>query len=192
MYGPDPGGRISFDERMRLDMSPPGRDEFIAELQRHFDALYSYSRWITGGGEEAEDIVHDAVERAIGHWSQFAPGTSMKAWLFTILRRTHLNRIRRSKIEVTSANYPESDDLLPPGPGEGAPGRLPARLVRRDIDAAMSALSAEHRSMVLLADVEELTLREIAEIEDIPIGTVKSRLHRARNSFAQRIEPFLN
>ncbi|MEE9276243.1 MAG: RNA polymerase sigma factor [bacterium] len=162
-------------------MASPEREDFLEELQRHLDALYSYAWWMTGGNEEAEDIVHDAVARAIANWEQFAPGTSMKAWLFTILRRTHLNRLRRSKIEVTSAGYPEKDELLPADPKSANPGRLPARLVGRDIDAALAALSGDQRSIVLLADVEGLTLREIAEIEDIPVGTVKSRLWRARS-----------
>ncbi len=111
----------------------------------------------------------------------------MKAWLFTILKRTHLNRLRRAKIEVTSERYPERDDLLSAGRREAAPGRLPARRVRRDIDAAVEGLSGEHRSIIILADIEELTLAEIAEIEDIPVGTVKSRLWRARSELRAKL-----
>ncbi len=168
-------------------MAPSDREAFLRELPRHFDALYSYARWLTGGGEEAEDIVHDAVARAIDNWSQFTSGTSMKAWLFTIVKRGHLNRLRRGKIEVTSAGYPENDDRMPAGEGVGNPGRLPARLLRRDIDAAVGEMSVEHRSIIILADVEELTLREIGEIEEIPIGTVKSRLWRARSELRARL-----
>ncbi len=161
-------------------MPPSERDRFIEELQRHFDALYSYAWWMTRGSDEAEDIVHDAVSRAISRWAQYSPGTSMKAWLFTILRRTYFNRLRRARIEVTSAKYP-GEDRLPVQPGDRNPGRLPAFLLRRDIDAALAALAEEQRSLILLADVEELSLREIAELEEIPLGTVKSRLWRARN-----------
>ena len=162
-------------------MPPSKRDRFIEELQLHFDSLYSYAWWMTRGSDEAEDIVHDAVSRAISRWAQYSPGTSMKAWLFTILRRTYFNRLRRGKIEVTSAKYPEREDRLPVQPGDRDPGRLPAFLLRRDIDAALAALAEEQRSLILLADVEELSLREIAELEEIPLGTVKSRLWRARN-----------
>ena len=161
-------------------MPPSEQEKFIEELQLHFDSLYSYAWWITGGNEDAEDIVHDTVSRAIDHWEQFSAGTSMKAWLFTILKRTYFNRLRRSKIEVTSAKYPEREDRLPTQSKDRNPDRLPVGLVRRDIEAALSALSEEHRSVVVLADVEGLALREIAKIEDVPIGTVKSRLWRAR------------
>ena len=162
-------------------MEVPEREQFLEELESHFDSLYSYARWITNGNEEAEDLVHDAVSRAITHWTQFEIRTSMKAWLFTILKRTYLNRIRRSKIEVNSSKYPESDDRLSPSAGRSDPRRLPANLIRRDIEAALSSLSEDQRSLIILADIEGLTLQEIAKVEEIPIGTVKSRLWRARN-----------
>lgn len=171
-------------------MPPSERNKFIEELQRHFDALYSYAWWMTRGSDEAEDIVHDAVSRAISRWAQYSPGTSMKAWLFTILRRTYFNRLRRAKIEVTSAGYPEREDRLPVRPGDTNPGRLPAFLLRRDIDEALAALAEEQRSLILLADVEELSLREIAELEEIPLGTVKSRLWRARNELRRILNDY--
>lgn len=168
-------------------MASSEREAFLRELPRHFDVLYSYARWLTGGGEDAEDIVHDGVTRAIANWSQYTPGTSMKAWLFTIVKRGYLNRLRRGKIEVTSAGYPENDDRMPAAESAGRPGRLPAQLLRRDIDAALEKMSVEHRSIIILADVEELTLREIGEVEEIPIGTVKSRLWRARSELRARL-----
>ncbi|MDA1000857.1 MAG: RNA polymerase sigma factor [bacterium] len=166
------------------------REIFLRELERHFDSLYSYSRWMTRNSEEAEDIVHDAVARAIAHWTQFSPGTSMRAWLFTILRRTYLNRLRRASIEVTSARFPDQADQIPDQPSNWNPGGLPSGIVRKDIDKALAALSEDHRSMVLLADVEEFTLREIAEIEDIPVGTVKSRLWRARMELREKLTSY--
>lgn len=166
------------------------REIFLRELERHFDSLYSYSRWMTRNSEEAEDIVHDAVTRAIAHWDKFYPGTSMKAWLFTILRRTYLNRLRRANIEVTSERFPDRSDQLPDQPASRNPGRLPPGLMRKDIDKALAALSENQRSIILLADVEELTLREIAEIEDIPVGTVKSRLWRARMELREKLTAY--
>jgi RNA polymerase sigma-70 factor (ECF subfamily) len=161
-------------------MKGPEREQFLEELESHFDSLYSYARWITNGNEEAEDLVHDAVSRAISHWTQFETRPSMKAWLFTILKRTYLNRIRRAKIEVNSSRYPESDDRVSSGEGRSDPRRLPANLIRRDIEAALSSLSEGKQSLIVLADIEGLTLLEISEVEEIPVGTVKSRLWRAR------------
>lgn len=165
-------------------MASPGQKKFICELEEHFSSLYNFTRWLTGGSEEAEDIVHDALLRAMAHWDQYTPGTSMKSWLFTITRRTFLNRLRRANIEVTSSEYPEKEELLPPQPN---PKRLPAGLVRRDIDAALASLPEEQRSLILLADVEELSLQEIADIMEIPLGTVKSRLWRVRRRLRDKL-----
>ena len=163
------------------------REKFLEELELHFNSLYSYARWMTNGNEEAEDIVHDTVSRAIANWTQFELRTSMKAWLFTILKRVYLNRIRRAKIEVNSGRYPEKDDLLPSKEEERSPGRLPANLVRRDIEAAMSALPEAQQSLIIMADMEGLTLQEISEVEEIPVGTVKSRLWRARSELRLKL-----
>jgi len=163
------------------------RQRFLLELEHHLGAVYNFARWLTGRGEEAEDVVHDAMARALSHWSQYSPGTQMKSWLFTIVRRTYYNRLRREKYEVSSAEYPENEELLPAEPTGGDPGRLPAGLVRRDLDAALSSLPEGQRTLVLLADMEELSLEEIAQIMEIPIGTVKSRLWRARKALRQKL-----
>ena len=168
-------------------MPRPSRARFLRELETHVDGAYNFARWLTGGGDEAEDLVHDALARALAHWNQYTPGTQMKSWLFTIVRRTFLNRLRRGKYEVTSSEYPENEELLP-AEGQGVdPTRLPTGLLRRDLDAALATLPEGQRSLVLLADLEELSLEEIAEIMEIPVGTVKSRLWRARHSLRQKL-----
>ncbi len=177
----------SLDMENLRKMDGPQREKFLEELELHFNSLYSYARWMTNGNEEAEDLVHDTVSRAIANWNQFELRTSMKAWLFTILKRVYLNRIRRAKIEVHSGRYPEKDDLLPSQDGETSPRRLPASLIRRDIEAAMSALSETQQSLIIMADMEGLTLQEIAEVEEIPVGTVKSRLWRARSDLRLKL-----
>ena len=79
-------------------MAPHEREKFLEELELHFSSLYSLARWMTNGNEEAEDLVHDTVSRAIANWTQFEQRTSMKSWLFIILKRTYINRLRRSRI----------------------------------------------------------------------------------------------
>lgn len=168
-------------------MTVAGRERFVRELESHLDAAYNFARWLTSGSDEAEDVVHDAMARALSRWKQYTPGTQMRSWLLTIVRRTYLNRLRREKYEVTSSGYPENEEMIPAAASSNEPGRLPPGLMRRDIDAALSSLPEGQRSLILLADVEELKLEEIAEIMEIPIGTVKSRLWRARNSLRQKL-----
>lgn len=165
----------------------PNRESFLREMEAHIDGAYNFARWLTGGGDEAEDLVHDALARALAHWNQYTPGTQMKSWLFTILRRTFLNRLRRGKYEVTSSEYPESEELLPIEPRGGDPARLPPGLLRKDLNAALASLSEAQRLLVLLADLEELSLEEIAKVMEVPVGTVKSRLWRARQALRKKL-----
>ncbi len=171
-------------------MAEIGRTAFLQEMERHLDAAYNFARWLTEGSDEAEDIVHDALGRAINSWESFTPGTKMKSWLFIIVRRTYLNRLRRGKYEVTSSGFPESEAHLPAGPKEQEVERLPPGLVRRDLDAALKALPEDHRAIVLLADVEGASLQEIAEIMETPVGTVKSRLWRVRRQLREKLADY--
>jgi RNA polymerase sigma-70 factor (ECF subfamily) len=168
-------------------MPRPSRARFLRELEAHVDAGYNFARWLTGGSDEAEDLVHDALARALAHWNQYTPGTQMKSWLFTIVRRTFLNRLRRGKYEVNSSEYPENEELLSAESQGVDLARLPTGLLRRDLDAALATLPEAQRSLVLLADLEELSLEEIAAIMEIPVGTVKSRLWRARHSLRKKL-----
>ncbi|OGL58530.1 MAG: hypothetical protein A3J27_07885 [Candidatus Tectomicrobia bacterium RIFCSPLOWO2_12_FULL_69_37] len=156
-------------------------------METHVDGAYNFARWLTGGSDEAEDLVHDALARALAHWNQYTPGTQMKSWLFTIVRRTFLNRLRRGKYEVNSSEYPENEELLTMESQGADPMRLPIGLLRRDLDAALGTLPEAQRSLVLLADLEELSLEEIAGVMEIPVGTVKSRLWRARHLLRQKL-----
>lgn len=171
-------------------MQAPKKEQFLEELEVHFDSLYSYARWMTKGNLDAEDIVHETVSRAISNWTQFQQRTSMRSWLFTILKRTYLNHLRRAKIEVNSDWFPERDDLLPSGDSGSNPRRLPPNLVRRDIESALAELSDGQQMLIVMADIEGLTLQEIAEVEEIPIGTVKSRLWRARTDLRMKLADY--
>jgi RNA polymerase sigma-70 factor (ECF subfamily) len=168
-------------------MPRPNRTRFLRELETHVDGAYNFARWLTGGADDTEDLVHDALARALAHWTQYTPGTQMKSWLFTIVRRTFLNRLRRGKYEVTSSEYPENEELLPAESHGADPMRLPLGLMRRDLDAALATLPENQRSLVLLADLEELSLEEIAGVMEIPVGTVKSRLWRARQALRRKL-----
>jgi len=138
------------------------------------DSLYRYARWLTRNPTEAEDLVQEAYLKGLRGFGGFNPGSNIKAWMFRILRNTFLTS--RSGLRA-----------VPPEPldEEIADGSTPEShlLQRADADAlrrAIEELPVEFREVLLLSDVEEMSYKEIAEALSIPIGTVTSRLMRAR------------
>ena len=157
----------------------------LAERPRLLGLAYR----MLGSYSDAEDIVQDALLRAYRFWASFRPGSSVRAWLFTILRNTFINRYHRSNRdrmhlgELTVQHEAFGDD----NSAGQAPQALPApeevlaqRGVRERIEAALQRLPYEFRMVVALADIEGLSYKEVAEAMEIPVGTVMSRLHRGR------------
>ncbi len=162
---------------------PQAKTELPAEALGHLDALYNLARWLARDPAEAEDLVQETYLRAIRAAHQFQPGTNLRAWLFQILRNTFFTLYKRKGREP---------DVLDPGvldamPATGSGARGNERLAGAqdgtagmDLTAALNRLPEEYRSVVLLADLEDFSMVEIAAIMDCPVGTVKSRLFRAR------------
>jgi RNA polymerase sigma-70 factor (ECF subfamily) len=147
--------------------------EFEVEVLSHLDSVYRIALWLCGDPTEAHDLTQDTYERAFRARATFTR-TNARAWLLTILRHHFLN-VRRRRTIAREVDLDEAEAL----PGESVPD-LPPGLVRSDIEAALGRLPLELRLPVLLADVEELSMAEIAQTLDWPVGTVKSRLWRAR------------
>lgn len=162
-------------------------DAFEEVALVHLDALYKTAHRLTGSREEAEDVVQDTFLKAFRSFHQFTPGTNCRAWLYKILRNTFLNRVEAKKRQRGDVAL---DDLEPylgaddPDLGLSAETyeRMLGRVLEDDVNDALMALPAPYRMVVILADLESLPYREIAEIADIPIGTVMSRLFRARRA----------
>ncbi len=173
-------------------------EAFAREALTHLDALYAFARWLVGSPADAEDLVQETMLKGLRARASFRPGTNLRAWLFTILRRTFLNARARSGRELlapptgsaaagdareaggeNSGSRHGGLDRLPDVPFDPEPA-LFAAVSREAIDAALAALPLEFREAVWLADVEEMTLTEAAEVLGCPIGTVKSRLSRGR------------
>jgi RNA polymerase sigma-70 factor (ECF subfamily) len=159
------------------------RDQLSTEALRHLDALYNLARWLVRDPAEAEDLVQETYLRALRAAHQFRPGTNLRAWLFQIMRNAFYTQYKRKGREPEAMD-PEVlervshasgamvvDDHLA-GSADGAAGL--------DLTAALNRLPEEYRSVVLLADLEDFTMGEIAAIVGCPVGTVKSRLFRAR------------
>lgn len=170
---------------------PPGtasvrrRQDFETFALPHAAALYRTAYHLTTNAFEAEDLTQETYLRAYRAFDSYRGGNP-RAWLFAILRHAFLDECRRRgrSIEVDiDETGPERSGLWEPSAESEALRRLPSEAVER----AFAALPPELRLMVLLADVEELSYREIAEVVGVPQGTVMSRLHRARKRLRERL-----
>jgi RNA polymerase sigma-70 factor, ECF subfamily len=173
-----------------------GRDggDFERSALEHLDALYGTALRLTRNQSEAEDLVQDTLVRAYRFQHQFEAGTNLKAWLLRILTNTFINHYRRSARERKVLDQEEGSPV-----GDGVMSRAAMRglldantvaqegLLREEIAAALDDLPDDYRAMIVLADVEELSYKEIAETVNVPIGTVMSRLHRARKLMQKRL-----
>lgn len=178
----------------REEAAPAGADEFETEALSFLDALYRTGLRMTRSEADAEDLVQETYIRAFRHRDQFTPGTNLKAWLFRILTNTFINSYRRktSQPETTELDKVEETTLyrrMAQGPASSSsqPEReVVDSMVDSEVKEALEELPDIFRSVVLL-DVEGFSYREIAEMLEIPIGTVMSRLHRARKSLQRRL-----
>lgn len=167
---------------------PTGPDaQFEQEALSHLDAMYAVAYRLTRGSADGEDLVQDAFVKAMRARSQFSPGTNMRAWLLRILTNTFINRYRRHGLERSVFDGPDADPLADGWIGAATlramrdPEALALRsMLEGEIERALDALPEDFRMAVLLADVEELSYREVADAMDCPIGTVMSRLYRGR------------
>ena len=164
---------------------------FGAQLLSHAEALYNFARYLTRDAALADDLVQDAFARALDAEAQFVRGSNLKAWLFRILRNAFLDRRRREKkspVEFREATDDAADSRDVWLRGDLEMDRLRG-LVVSDIEAALALLSDDARSVVLL-DLEGFTETEIAKVMDTPIGTVKSRLGRARAVLREALQEY--
>lgn len=143
-------------------------------LLEHVPALRCYARLLTGDGMRADDLVHDTLERAHRKGALWREG-SMRSWLLTLMHNLHLNQCRDHRLE-----QPDGADA--PEGAHDPTARLSARL---DLLQALERLSPDARAVLLLVTVEEYSYAEAARILSVPIGTVMSRLHRAREHLRQ-------
>ena len=148
-------------------------------------ALYNYARWQVRDGGEAEDLVQETLAKALRAFDSFEHGTNFKAWIFRILRNTFLTS--RTAISNSRTVFIEDHpDVLETADSGASPE---AELLKRNdlaaLRSALEQLAPQLREVILLCDLEELKYREIAAVLDVPIGTVMSRLARARQMLRQ-------
>jgi RNA polymerase sigma-70 factor (ECF subfamily) len=152
-----------------------------------FDSLYNFARWIARDSDDAEDLVQETYLKALRGFASFQPGTNFRAWTFQILRNTFLNSRTSYERRMTEALDSEED-----GPELAVDTETPETiLINRSnfqlVQRAIDDLPVHYRETLLLCEVEEMSYREIAEILSVPIGTVMSRLARARKVVRQSL-----
>jgi len=163
------------------------------EALAYADTLYNLARYLTHSPTDAEDLVQETYARALRAEHQFTPGTNLKAWLFRILRNTFLSSYRRRRNDPTVGGLDTvaAEDAAAPSDwllGDVELDRL-RKVVADEIEAALMTLSEESRTVILL-DLEGLTEVEVADVVGCAVGTVKSRLARARAALRQKLKDY--
>lgn len=167
--------------------------QFETEALVHLDALYGLALRLTGGdAARAEDLVQEAILKAYRAWEDFELGTNCRAWLMTILRNTFINEFRRDQRRPASVEFTEVEDrsVFHDVVDVDPEGGFFDRIIDDEVIAAIDDLPDEFRVAVVLSDLEGLSYQEVAEIMGIPVGTVKSRLFRARKRLQRRLYSF--
>ena len=163
------------------------RVRFEEEALELSDQVYRVARRLVSSREEAEDLVQETYARAFRSWRSFTPGTNLRAWLLRILTNLNIDRGRRKQRAPDEQPLEEGDYFLynrleqaTRDGGNVDEERVVERLSQDDIVGALSAVPHDFRDVVVLVDIGDFTYQDAAQILDIPIGTVMSRLHRGR------------
>jgi RNA polymerase sigma-70 factor (ECF subfamily) len=167
-----------------LFRTAPSKPDFEREVMPHMRLLYGVALRMARIDGDAEDLVQETVLRAYRFWDTFEAGTNCKAWLLRILTNSFRNRYREREREQEIMGEAEACDAhLGQFQGQNprdAESALFGRMLSRDVEKALAALPTEFRLPVILADLEDLSYKEIAEVMECPAGTVMSRLYRGR------------
>ena len=152
-----------------------------------FDQLFNFAHWLTQDRTEAEDLVQETYVKALKGFSSFQPGTNFRAWMYRILRNTFLTSRTGLKASATIPLDSEDGPELPAGP-ETPETILIEHSQSQILQTAIESLPIHFREVLLLCEVEEMSYQEIAETLSIPMGTVMSRLSRARRALRESLQ----
>jgi RNA polymerase sigma-70 factor (ECF subfamily) len=162
------------------------RAEFDREVLRHRGELFGAALRMTGSRAEAEDVVQEAVLRAWTFWERFQPGTNGRAWMHRILVNTFINGYRRRRREREILGEIKQDERVERGWSHGGRG-IPGEGLGDEVTAALATLPDEFRQVLVLVDLGDKSYKDAASEIGCPIGTVMSRLHRARRAMKQQL-----
>jgi RNA polymerase sigma-70 factor (ECF subfamily) len=182
-----------------LSAQPPGQEateDFEKGVLAQLDSLYRTALRMTNNPQEAEDLVQETMLKAFRFAHTYQPGTNLRAWLFRILNTSAINRYRKQATHPTPVTLPEGEefylynqirDLSGQDLSQGAEEEVLGQYLDEDVYKALNDLPPNFRMAVILADIEGMSYKEIAETLQIPIGTVMSRISRARRQLQKSL-----
>ncbi len=170
---------------------------FDNEFLPHLDAMYNFAYRLTFDQDDAKDLVQDTFMKAYRFINSFEKGTNAKAWLYRILKNSFINDFRKKSKEPGKVDYQEVENFYnSDNVDESKTVDLRIDTVKDmmgdEVTNALNALAVDFRTVIILCDLEGFTYEEMAKILDIPIGTVRSRLHRARNLLKEKLKSYAN
>jgi RNA polymerase sigma-70 factor, ECF subfamily len=173
---------MTLNEQVKMKNKYEG---FQSEIVIHSDSLYSFAYQITGNSDDANDLVQETLLKAFRFFSSFELGTNAKAWLFQILKNTFINQYRKSSKEPHKVDYEDVQNFYESikateVKSNHTVGDAFSSVLDDELLVALNNLPDDFRTIIILADIEGYSYEEISEFIDRPIGTVRSRLHRAR------------
>jgi RNA polymerase sigma-70 factor, ECF subfamily len=167
-------------------------EEFIREALPHENALYNYALKIAGNSDDAQDLVQETYYKAYRHFDKFQTGTNSKAWMFMILKNSFINDYRKSKREPYKLDYEQIQNFYDNVKSDRAQENNLDKefyndLLDDELTAAIDQLPTKMREVFLLCDLDGNSYEETAELVECPVGTVRSRLHRARHMLQETL-----
>ena len=168
--------------------------DFEKEAIPHMDALFNFALRMTGDSDEADDLVQETYLKAFRFFDKFEKGTNCKAWLFRIMKNTFINSYRKTSKEPDKIDYEEVENFYENIKSSSTDSahlekEMYDNLLDDELSNAIASLPEDFRTVIILCDIEGFTYDEIADFVDVPVGTVRSRLHRARKMlFAELYE----
>jgi RNA polymerase sigma factor (sigma-70 family) len=171
-------------------------DIFKREFMPHINSMYNFAFRLTMDEDDANDLVQDTYLKAFRFISSFERGTNAKAWLFRILKNSFINDYRKRSKEPSKVDYQEVETTYNSEEAAEVDHTTDLRIetvqdmIGDEVATALNSLPVDFRTVIILCDIEGFTYEEMAKILDIPIGTVRSRLHRARNLLKDKLRTY--
>lgn len=170
-------------------------EEFEKEALPHMDALYNFALRLTGDSDDANDLVQETYLKAFRFFDKYERGTNSKAWLFRILKNSYINDYRKQSKEPSKVDYDDIENFYENIKSSDVKSShitqdAFSNLMGDEISKAIADLPEDFRTVILLSDIEGFTYEEIADFVDVPIGTVRSRLHRARKMLYAKLHKY--
>ncbi len=169
---------------------------FDKEFMPHIDSMYNFAFRLTNDEDDANDLVQDTYMKSFRFINSFQEGTNAKAWLFRILKNSFINDYRKKSKEPSKVDYQEVETVYNSTEDAEFESTSDLRIeavqdmIGDEVAMALNGLPVDFRTVIILCDIEGFTYEEMAKILDIPIGTVRSRLHRARNLLKEKLRSY--